>query len=282
MGDATKPTRRAGIRPLCPIHFEEMSGSADQTLEFYSCRRPGCDLHWRSASDYFRLSQGQPSQQQLEQVLCTKDGHGHKFIARRNGSKTIWECSVEGCLETEERPLPSKSQNGITKELTQAVVAGVPSERPRTIYDREAKIEGPATKKRPGWVWVISIWYTISFVVASVLAYLTFSGIIPMTPQLKAYIGSLSTIDYVFTVFQPLLSVSAAVALFLLRRQATYLFWLLLAVGVASRVWQYDLRSGITGVGSMPGGSTGAFFAMGIQLAICIYVENLKRRGTLE
>jgi len=281
MGDTTKLTRRAGIRPLCPIHFEGMSGSADETLEFYSCRRPGCDLHWRSASDYFRLSQGQPSQQPLEHVLCTKDGHGHKFIARRNGSKAIWECSVEGCLETEERPLSSKSQNGTTKELTQSVVAEVPSEKPRTIYDRGPGNGVPSTKKRPGWVWVISVWYTISFVVASLLAYLTFSGVIPMTPQLKAYIGSLSTIDYVFTVVQPLLSVSAAVALFLLRRQATYLFWLLLAVGVASHVWQYDLRTRITEVQSMPGGSTGAFFAMGIQLAICVYVQNLKRRGTL-
>jgi hypothetical protein len=281
MGDTTKLSRRAGIRPLCPIHFEEMSGSADETLEFYSCPRHGCDLHWRSASDYFRLSQGQPSQQPLEHVLCTKEGHGHKFIARRSGSKAIWECPVEGCLETEERPLPSKSQNGISKELTQSVAAGVPSEKPRFTYDREAKNGGPATKKRPGWVWVISVWYTISFVLASVLAYLTFSGLIPMTPQFKAYIGGLTAIDYIFTIIQPLLSVSAAVALFLLRRQATYLFWSLLAVGVASHVWQYDLRSGISGAHSMPGGSPGAFFAMGVQFAICIYVENLKRRSTL-
>jgi hypothetical protein len=273
MGDTPKLSRRAGIRPL--------SGSADETLEYYSCPRRECDLHWRSASDYFRLSQGQPSQPQMEHVLCTKDGHGHKFIARRSLTKAIWQCSVEGCLETEERPLPSKSQNGIAKDLTQSVVAEVPSEKPRTIYDRGPGNEGPATKKRPGWVWVISIWFAISSVVASLLAYLTFSGVFPMTAQLKAYIGSLSTIDYVFTVVQPLLSVSAAVALFLLRRQATYLFWGLLGVGVASHVWQYDLRAGITGSGSTSDASTGAFFAMGIQLAICIYVEYLKRRGTL-
>ena len=31
----------------------------------------------------------------------------------------------------------------------------------------------------------------------------------------------------------------------------------------------------------MLGGGTVGFFAMGIKLAICIYVENLKRRGTL-
>ncbi len=281
MGDTTKLSRRAGIRPLCPIHFDEMSGSADETLEYYSCPRRGCDLHWRSASDYFRLSQGQPSQQQQEHVLCTKEGHGHKFIARRSLTKAIWECPVEGCLETEERPLPSKSQNGKTKELTQSVAAEVPLERPRSIYDRGPGNDVRETKKRPGWVWVISVWYAISFVVASLLAYLTYSGIIPMTPQFKAYIGGLTAVDYIFTVVQPLLSVSAAVALFLLRRQATFLFWSLLAFGVASHVWQYDLRSGIAGAQSMPGGTTGVFFAMGIQLAICIYVENLKRRGTL-
>lgn len=281
MGDTSKLSRRAGIRPLCPIHFEEMSGSADETLEYYSCPRRGCDLHWRSASDYFRLSQGQPSQQPLEHVLCTKEGHGHKFIAGRSLTKAIWECSVEGCLETEERPLPSKSQNGITKELSQSVVAEVPSERPRSIYNREARMEGHATKKRPGWVWFISIWYAISFVVASLMAYLTFSGIIPMTPQFKAYIGGLTAVDYIFTYVQPILSISAAVALFLLRRQATYLFWSLLAVGVASHVWQYDLRSRVTEVQSMPGGSIGVLFALGIQFAICIYVQDLKKRGTL-
>ncbi len=281
MGETAKLSRRAGIRPLCPIHFEGMSGSADPTLEFYSCPRRGCDLHWRSASDYFRLSQGQPSQQPLEHVLCTKDGHGHKFIARRNGSKAIWECSVEGCLETEERPLPSRSQSEIPEEQSRSVVAEVASEKPRTIYDRGPGNGVTATKKRPGWVWFISIWYAISFVVASLMAYLTFSGKIPMTPQFKAYIGGLTAVDYIFTFVQPILSISAAAALFLLRRQATYLFWSLLAVGVASHVWQYDLRSGVAGAQSMPGGTSGVFFAMGIQLAICIYVENLKRRGTL-
>ena len=31
----------------------------------------------------------------------------------------------------------------------------------------------------------------------------------------------------------------------------------------------------------MPGGTIGVLFAMGIQFAICIYVQDLKKRGTL-
>lgn len=280
MGDTAKLTRRAGIRPLCPIHFEGMSGSPDASLEFYSCERRGCELHWRSASDYFRLSQGQPSQQALEHVLCTKDGHGHKFISRKSGSKAIWECSVEGCLETEERPLRSKSQNGITKDLTQSVVAEVPSEKPRAIYDRVARKEGPATKKRPGWVWFICTWYAIIFVIAAVSMYLIFSGKLPKTPQMDAYIGSLSTSDYVLGVVGPLLSISAAATLFLLRKVATYLCWSSFALSVASHVWQYDLR-GATGFHSTPAASAGALIGMGLHFAVCVYVQDLKKRGTL-
>ena len=119
MGDVTKPRRRPGIRPLCPIHLKEMSGPIDETMDFYSCPKRGCELHWRAASDYFRFFQEKPYRtlpQLQEEVLCSKVGHGHKFIAKRRGSKAVWECSVEGCSETEERLLPPASLWDIPKE----------------------------------------------------------------------------------------------------------------------------------------------------------------------
>jgi hypothetical protein len=138
-----------------------------------------------------------------------------------------------------------------------------------------------AARKRPGWVWAISIFYAISFVVLVLSMYLVFSGAIPMTPQLKADLGRMTAFDYIVIIVQPLLSVSAAVALFLLRRQATYLFWSSLAVAVASAVWQMALRSGTTAFNSRPGASTGGLIGFGIQLAVCFYVENLRIQGTL-
>ena len=119
MGDITKSGRRAGIRPLCPIHLKEMSGPIDETMEFYSCPQRGCELHWQAAYDYFRFLQGKPFRtfpQLQEEVFCSKVAHGHKFIARVKWSKAVWECSVDGCSETEVRPLPPASLWDIPKE----------------------------------------------------------------------------------------------------------------------------------------------------------------------
>ncbi len=119
MRETTTPARRAAIRPLCPIHLDEMSGPHPGTIEYYSCPRRGCELHWSAASDYFRFFQDAPFRtfpQLQEEVLCSKSGHGHKFIARTKWGRAVWECSVEGCPETEQRPLPPASLWELPKE----------------------------------------------------------------------------------------------------------------------------------------------------------------------
>src|SRR5579863_1953165 len=123
MGDLINPKRRVGIRPLCPIHLEEMSGPTDETTQFFSCRRRGCDLHWSPSSDYFRFFEGKPFRtfpQLQEEVFCSKVSHGHKFIAKVKWSKAVWECSVEGCAETEGRPLPPSSLWEAPKERSRS------------------------------------------------------------------------------------------------------------------------------------------------------------------
>jgi hypothetical protein len=119
MGDTTKPKRRDGIKPLCPIHQVEMSGPIDEMMEFYVCQRPGCEMCWRAVSEYFRFVRGVPFRtilQMQQQVFCSRVGHGHKFLARVNGDKTVWECSVEGCSESEERPLAPTSLWDVPKQ----------------------------------------------------------------------------------------------------------------------------------------------------------------------
>ena len=77
-------------RPLCPIRLKEMSGPIDETMGFYSCSKRGCELHWRTASDYFRFFEAKPFRtfpQLQEEVLRYKVGHGHKFIAGRRGTR---------------------------------------------------------------------------------------------------------------------------------------------------------------------------------------------------
>jgi hypothetical protein len=112
MGDVTKHKARKGIKPLCPVHQEEMSGPIDEAMEFYLCRRSGCEMCWRAVSEYFRFVREVPFRtimQMQQQVHCSKVGHGHKFLARVNGDRGVWECSIEGCSETEEKPLAPKN-----------------------------------------------------------------------------------------------------------------------------------------------------------------------------
>lgn len=283
MGDETKLRRRAVIRPLCPIHLKPMSGPVDH-VDFYSCAQRGCELHWRASSDYFRFFQGKPFrtiQQIQEEVICSQPGHGHKFIAERRGTKGIWECSAEGCLETEIRLLPPTGVWEVPKEDRRSVASEVPSKSPRSTQDRAPINNVPAAGERPAWVWAISIFYALSFVVLVLAMYLVFSGAIPMTPQLKAGLERMTPLDYIVIIVEPLLSVFAAVALFLMRRQATYLFWASFAVGVASTAWQFAIGSGATAFNSKPGAGYGGLIGFGIQLAVCFYVQNLRIQGTL-
>jgi hypothetical protein len=260
----------------------------DGTMEFYSCETPGCELHWRATSDYFRFFQGKPFRtvrQVQEETLCPMPGHGHKFIARRKGNKAVWECSVEGCTETEEKLLSPARVWELPEDGSHSVAAAAApvtaDHLQRPLADPGAMKKVPATKKRPGWVWVISIYYTISFVVLGVFTMMILSGLLPMTPQLKAYFANLTALDYLLSIGQPFLSLSAAVALFLLSKKATYLFWASLVVAVASSLWHFAAKGGLAAHGAKPGTSMGALIGFGIQLAVCFYAESLRLRGTL-
>jgi hypothetical protein len=137
-----------------------------------------------------------------------------------------------------------------------------------------------ATKTRPGWVWFIFIWYTVNFVVNVLLFALFLSKSLPMTPQYKAGLTHVTTFDYVHAIMQLLLLGSAALVLFLLRKQATYLFWLFLGFNLVSAVYYDVLNNGLR-PHIFGGKVTTALVAIGSNVAICIYCEALKRNGTL-
>ena len=54
----------------------------------------------------------------------------------------------------------------------------------------------PTARKRPAWVWIISIFYIISAVWTLFSFFLIFSGALPLPPQQAAYFRSLTSIDY--------------------------------------------------------------------------------------
>lgn len=137
------------------------------------------------------------------------------------------------------------------------------------------------TRKRPTWVWIICVFYLVSFLWTSLSWYMIFSGSIVLSPEVKAYMESLTSFDYGLTTIQALISISAAVALFFLRKQAYYLFWSSFGVGLFAIAWQTALRSWLTAMRSIKGGTTGELIGMGILLAVCIYTRKLRKQGRL-
>jgi hypothetical protein len=106
-------------------------------------------------------------------------------------------------------------------------------------------------KKRPGWVWAISIFFFFSAAYSLLSIYLVSSGKIPLQPAQKAYFDSLTFIDYGLTILLGLTNLTGAVLLFLLRKQAFYLFAVAFAANVLMTVWHIVSKGFIAAVSSV-------------------------------
>jgi hypothetical protein len=139
----------------------------------------------------------------------------------------------------------------------------------------------PHRARRSVWVWIISIFYILSSVSGLVSWLIVISGPVAVTPQVKAYLGSLTTADFTVMIIQSVLTLSAALALLLLRKHAYYFFCASLAAALIEMLWQAIAKGWLTAVGSVRGGAAGTFLGMVILLAVCLYSRELARRGRL-
>lgn len=86
--------------------------------------------------------------------------------------------------------------------------------------------------KRPKWVWFIFLW-TLGSAAMTIYAYfLLFTNQTEISPELQQSLNNLKTIDYIVSGAGMLLGLMAATFLFMLRKQAYYLYWLIFIVGV--------------------------------------------------
>jgi hypothetical protein len=129
-------------------------------------------------------------------------------------------------------------------------------------------------RTRPGWVWVISIWYAISVPWELFSLYMLWSGSVPLAQ--KAYFGEWTFFDYALSVILTLLTLSAALVLFLLRKQAVALFSIALAWNITASVWRMATKGWITGTILLS-----VISSCGILIAVCIYSRRLAKVGVL-
>jgi len=136
-------------------------------------------------------------------------------------------------------------------------------------------------QKRPGWVWVISIFYVLAPIWASVSWYMTLSGSVSLTPEAKAYMDSLTAFDYIAAGLQAVISLSAALTLFFLRKAAYHLFCAAFAIASIGMLWQTVSRGWLTAMASIKGGLFGALLGIVLLLAVCFYTKQLSKEGKL-
>jgi hypothetical protein len=139
--------------------------------------------------------------------------------------------------------------------------------------------EQKTSRKRPVWVWVISIFFFISAGWTLLSFYLIWSGVIPLAPAQKAYFDQLTLFDYGQSIVVGLLNMTGAVALFLLRRIALAFFLSGLGLGIISVVWHAATKGWIAAIGGP--GLVGVLLGYVIVIAVCAYVWRLSKTGVL-
>lgn len=139
--------------------------------------------------------------------------------------------------------------------------------------------ENESRRKRPIWVWIVSIFFFLSAGWTLWSFYLINTGTIPLGPAQEAYFDSLTTTDYTLTIAIGVANLIGAVALFLLRKVALYFFLTALGANLILAAWHGATKGWAEALGGS--GLVGALFGYVLLFAACIYAWKLAKRGTL-
>ena len=138
----------------------------------------------------------------------------------------------------------------------------------------------PVDGKRPGWVWAIFIFHTLSLVSVAASFYLIFTGVLLMVGEQKQYFNDLGLMGWLMVVVPSLLSFSAALTLFMLRKISIKIWLAAIVFAVVSTL--YSLLD-IHWLNIMNGsGSIGLVIGFSIKIAIYFYARRLAARGILK
>lgn len=134
-------------------------------------------------------------------------------------------------------------------------------------------------RKRPKLVWAVFLFYILSVGFTILSFALVLSGAVSVPPEQRAYLQSLSTFDWVVTVLTGALNVAGAIAIFLLRKVAFYLFSAAFVLVILQTLVHTVTTSFIAALGGS--GAVGGLIGYGILFAVCIYAWRLRARGVL-
>jgi hypothetical protein len=133
--------------------------------------------------------------------------------------------------------------------------------------------------KRPGWVWVISIFFFLSAGWTLLSFLLVHSGAVSSNAAQIAYFDSLSALDYISSVGIGFANFIGAISLFLLRKISFYLFASALGANLLLIFWHAATKGWVAALGSA--GLVGAALGLGLLFAVCAYCRRLLQQGVL-
>ncbi len=133
--------------------------------------------------------------------------------------------------------------------------------------------------KRPGWVWVISIWYMLSALISPLSVYLVLTGFVPLNAAQRLYYDNLGIVGYMIFLIGVGLTFGAGLSLFLLRKVTINIWLALIVFGVLSHIYNLAANNWIAAVGT--GGIIGAVISLVIAIAVYLYTRRLEARGIL-
>lgn len=108
--------------------------------------------------------------------------------------------------------------------------------------EQTAEIE-PVLRKRPKFVWIISIFCLFSTGWTILSFFLIYSGLIPPDEVQKSHFNSQDILVITVTLIMGLLNILGAILLFLLRRHAFHCFVTAFACGILLTVYNMTLRN---------------------------------------
>jgi len=127
-------------------------------------------------------------------------------------------------------------------------------------------------RKRPIWIWVITVYLALSSAFTAFSFFAVFSGKVPVAPARQAYFTALTPLDYAVTAVIFTCMVCGAASLFLLRKIALKFFLASLACNAGLTLWQS--LSGRMVPAGMPGMALGLLLV----LAMVLYTAYLAKK----
>jgi len=139
--------------------------------------------------------------------------------------------------------------------------------------------EGKVMKKRSAWVWLIAIFFSFSSVWTFISLLIVNTGLIAVPPEQKAYIKSLTAVDYSITILISLANLAGAISLLMLRKMAFPFFLAGFAANLLLTLWHILTK----GWGQTMGGpgSGGTIIGWLMLIAVSCYVWKLVKNKTL-